>query len=244
MALLDGAVAAAATREHDGGAASLDAMRLLWLGPVLLLRRPRDTQGVTREGPGAEASNFSLLRTVRRRANLADAGRWEQLLDDYLADLAWAAERSARAAGSQRDLGERAARLEALDAAARKTYGGCLRSAIQLLTGNGKAPAGPATTAKIRDLVAVSVTEEQRRETQRACQAAAAVTRTAPAAKLRDVRRKVRVLKRGAEPGPSAWRNSFIVLVAERPNGVASLTRWVRLWNEGGHAAGGGCIVG
>ena len=134
--------------------------------------------------------------------------------------------------------GEVAERRERMEAAARKTQSGCLRAAVQLLTGEGKAPPSRDTLDRVRELLASHVTEEQAEETAAACAEARKAVREVPLIQLRAVRRKVRALKRAAEPGPSAWRNSHLVMIAERPGGVDCLARWCRLWAAGSFTAG------
>ena len=91
-----------------------------------------------------------MVKTIRRRALLAEEGRWETLLEEMLADRSRQQEASSRAAGRVDDTGERAARLETLDQAARKVQGGCLRAAVQLPTGDGKAAETAETVRTIR----------------------------------------------------------------------------------------------
>ena len=57
--------------------------------------------------------------------------------------------------------------------------------------------------------------------------------RCVPTIRVRTVRRKLRTVKRGAEPGPSGWRNSLLVAIGERPTGAQELTRWCRQYSLG-----------
>eukprot|EP00974_Lingulodinium_polyedra_P110455 10682608-Lingulodinium_polyedra.AAC.1 len=50
---------------------------------------------------------------------------------------------------------------------------------------------------------------------------------------MRATRRRVRVLRAAAEPGPSGGRNSHIQIVADAPGGAEALTVWCQLWIEG-----------
>ena len=63
---------------------------------------------------------------------------------------------------------------------------------------------------------------------------AVARTQRAPRApcRVQTTKRKVRVLRAGAEPGPSGWRNSHISLMARRPDGPECLTEWIRMWAQ------------
>ena len=47
----------------------------------------------------------------------------------------------------------------------------------------------------------------------------------------------LRIVRHGAEPGPSGWRNSMLVMIGERPNGAVELTRWCRQYAIGAIAA-------
>lgn len=47
------------------------------------------------------------------------------------------------------------------------------------------------------------------------------------------VRRRLRVIKTAAQPGPSCWRNSYLARIGEVRGGVAALARWSTLWAKG-----------
>ena len=83
---------------------------------------------------------------------------------------------------------------------------------------------------KVAELVAVETSAEEASATAAACETARAMAPHVPHIPVRAVKRKVRVLKRGAEPSASGWRNSFLTLIADRPDGAATLARWARVW--------------
>ena len=49
----------------------------------------------------------------------------------------------------------------------------------------------------------------------------------------RHYRRRLRVVKLAAQPGPSGWRNSHLVAVSAISGGVAAVARWGELWQRG-----------
>eukprot|EP00973_Karenia_brevis_P062794 8731364-Karenia_brevis.AAC.1 len=53
--------------------------------------------------------------------------------------------------------------------------------------------------------------------------------------KMRDVRRRLWALRdrRKAAPGPSGWRNSYLVYFAEVEGGVMQMRLWTELWSRG-----------
>ena len=118
-------------------------------------------------------------------------------------------------------------------AAVRKVEGGCLRAATQLLRGDARVPGTAETTEQLAALTALPVDEQERQAFREQLDAALACAGDVPPIKVRTLRRKLRTLKRGAEPGPSGWRNAVIILVGERPHGCEVLTRWCRLYAQG-----------
>ena len=206
------------------------ALQLLWLGPALLLRRPSKQTQEPREG--REGGDLALTQLIRQRLTQAEAGHWDQLLRDYLADLP-KAESTSRAESWELDAGSTTDQLDVLAAVVRKVEGGCLRAATQLLKGDARVPTDENTLRQLRDLTAMPVDDEERSATREQVQQARACWQDVPLIKCRTVRRKLRTVKRGAEPGPSGWRNAMLVMMGERPHGCQELTRWCRLYATG-----------
>ena len=138
-----------------------------------------------------------------------------------------------RAAACDDGRGSTAHRSEVLAAAVNKIQGGCLRAACQLLRGDQRVPGTWTTFSQLHELTACPVEDEERQALYTQVRRARALRTIVPLIKMRTVRRKLRALKRAAEPGPSGWRNSMIMLVGERPQGCEVLTRWCRAYARG-----------
>ena len=117
-----------------------------------------------------------------------------------------------------------------LHRAAAKLNAGNLKQAKNLLTSGGKAPETQATTDALRKLIAVQTDIPERCAT---AAAAAEASDKAPAAKLPTplIKRLVRDLVHGAEPGPSGWRNSDISFLCRQNWGPQTLQRWTLMWH-------------
>ena len=234
--------AAAEKAATKGGAAAhahaLRAARPLWAAPALLLRTcraPRDDVLSPPTAPalakGAERSNI-----VRARLQHAEMGDWEKLLSDSWVDRdASDALALARARGQ-----EHAAPLEAQpdeDAsvfmkASAKVEGHALRSETDLLLGARRAPLDENTACEVDSLVAVPITREEEFNQRAALAEAKALSRHVAPVPHRLVRRRPRLAKMAAQPGPSGWRNGFLAAVGEARGGVAALSRWTDVWRR------------
>ena len=220
---------ASAVSQDEASANRLITMRLLWAAPGLLLRKLPKAAGASPRD-GKEGGNFTLTAELKRRAGLAEAGRWgqlaEELLEESVAGISGSSDLGA-------DKGEVADRIDTLEAAVRKAKGGCLRAAVQLLRGDTRVPGTHDTKEALQKLVAMDVTSDEREALAGEVAEARLRQGSVPSVKLRNVRRKLRVLKRGAEPGPSGWRNGFLQVIGERPGGVAALAQWINCYTAG-----------
>ena len=234
--------AAAEKAATKGGAAAhahaLRAARLLWAAPALLLRTCRAPRDDVLSPPTAPATAKGVARAniVRARLQHAEVGDWEKLLSDYLVDRAASdALALARARGH-----EHASPLEAQpdeDAsvfmkASAKVEGHALRSATDLLLGARRAPLDENTAREVDSLVAVPITREEEFNQRAALADAKALSRHVAPVPHRLVRRRLRLAKLAAQPGPSGWRNGFLAAVGEARGGVAALSRWADVWRR------------
>ena len=209
------------------------ALQLLWIAPSLLLRRPPTQEGKAAAVDGREGGDLSLVATIRHRIARAEQGDWTELLVEYLSERTAAEAKGRRGPAEDLESGDVAARLEVLAAAVRKVEGGCLRAATQLLRGDSRIPGTAETTGQLEALTALPVDDQERAALREQLEAAYACVSEVPPIKVRTLRRKLRTIKRGAEPGPSGWRNATLVLVGERPQGCEVLTRWCRQYARG-----------
>ena len=92
-----------------------------------------------------EDGNLRDMAAIRRRFQLAEAGRWQEVLQEHLAE--WPPERYGEF-DAQDAAGEEGARQRSLQLAVQKAESGSLRSACQHLVGQGRAPPTPDNTSK------------------------------------------------------------------------------------------------
>ena len=215
----------------------------LWSLPTLLLRRDVEHSRTECEKGGEKAKHklrddgrgedFSWLQKVRRRCMLAEENRWEELIDEYIHDRELADTQTELPERGSAGRSDAAAAHKLMDKAVRKVQGGCLRAAANMLTGHGTAAGTAATWKKVTDLVAGEVTVAEMQATAREAQEARKAVEAVPRIKMRTVKRKLRVIKSGAQPGPSGWRNSHLREMAGAWSGRDALCQWSQAWANG-----------
>ena len=233
-----GAQRAAAARAALARQGMLRAARLLWAAPALLLRIPMVVQEATLEGACAQvgAKGAERANEVRRRLQLAEAGAWVELLTEYLAEVD-AAEEAQRARSCEKPPSSMPLQPEPDEAvftrAASRTLGHVLCSAADALLGSVQAPLIEATAQEVDLLVADplphSELDAQKLETTVGFKQAPMVEPIWH----KHIRRRLRVPKTSARPGPSCWRNSYLARIGDVRGGVAALARWSTLWAKG-----------
>ena len=110
--------------------------------------------------------------------------------------------------------------------ASAKVAGHALRSATDLLLGARLAPLTEATAFEVDSLLAVPISRVEEFNQRAALREANALARHVGPVPHRLVRRRLRLAKMAAQPGPSGWRNGFLASVGESRGGVAALSRW------------------
>ena len=203
------------------------ASRWVWLAPALLLRRPPHN-----DSTDSKAESTSLTKTLRRRMQLAEAEKWEQLLIEYVGELR---EAQVAASGGPEP---HAAQTDEEDLAtfrrvAAKMRGQCTRAAKALLGGARKAPLDEHTAEAIEKLVCVPVSPEENQKQQQELRRAMSCVGAVGTLRQSTTRRRLRTLARGAQPGPSGWRNHYLQMVGRTDKGVHVLTRWAEMWCRG-----------
>ena len=238
---------AAVEEDRELPEAAVHAHLLLRALPELLLRAPtgaamRDKAAVT------VSADLKLAAVIRARLDRAELADWLGLARDALDDRA-AASNSDAGPGRDAAHGDRGASDSAAAFAATaqlvagKVRSGCVKSALQILDGFGKAAPTESTWDKITALVAAPAPAGEQDATAAAAVAALHQRMGARApCRVRTVRRRTRVLRAGAEPGPSGWRNSHISMVVRRPQGAECLARWTRLWAQCSLPAACACL--
>ena len=174
---------------------------------------------------------------LRGRLQLAESGQWHELLHAYLADVAAADridrsryDRSAARALPIQPLTD----TEIFTKAATKAAGHALKSASDLLLGATRAALTEATAVAVDFLVAEAVPDAEVQDKRReACLAGRRSRLTCVCGTGRRYRRRLRVVKLAAQPGPSGWRISHLVAVSAISGGVAAVARWGELWQRG-----------
>ena len=116
-----------------------------------------------------------------------------------------------------------------------KVGGKVIRSAKEMLLGGVAAPQTEANLAKVRELVATLVTENE----LTAIAYEIAEIRKLPAAlkctplEVRKVRGKLHDLALGAQCGTSGWRNYLLQAIGDQQGGHAAIATWQNLWPRG-----------
>ena len=229
----------AATRGGPAAAAgALRAARMLWVAPALLLRASRRhvDDGLAPAPAQMGARGVERAQEVRQRLQLAEAGAWPTLLLQYLRDLKAADEIDRRRSVTEDAHSMPLQVVEdsvVFQRAAAKAAGGALRSAADILLGAMHAPLNEVTAQAVDALVAVLVPEEELRAQRLEVELAAPLAQRVEPVKHGAVRRRLRVLNAAAQPGPSSWRNNYLIAVGETKGGVAALARWATMWARG-----------
>lgn len=196
------------------------ALLAKWL-PAILLHIPRTEDVGT---PSMQART-----AVRRRLQLADLGQWAPLIQELL-DADSEAVRAASA--STRTVSAATARISKFTAVCRKVQGRCLRSAAQILTGNGQPPPTPQTASAIEDLFLLSDEPlDYAAHMQQSLAELSKVKGWTPA--LRLLSRRTANLRAAAQPGPSKARNTHLKVCMRSRWGPQTLLEWCRLWCSG-----------
>ena len=220
---------------EEARAAALREARLLWIAPALLLRpcMHHVDDGLASPALATGVKGIQRAHEVRRRAQRTEDGDWRGLLDEYLKHVEEADQADAARRGSAQAFilpGQTDDDQRAFQRAAVKAAGNALRSASDTLLGAVHAPLSSATAAAVDELIAApSPPEEldaQLREVRLAMQLGHAVTPI----RHRPIRRRFRMLKLAAQPGPSGWRNAHIQSVGMVSGGVQALAKWATMW--------------
>ena len=193
-----------------------------WLMPTLLFRSP-----IRPAGAGAP-SRRELGEAIEQRLIQAEVGNWTGLLKEYLEehvgqqleqlnDPQW---RDVPTANAQ------------FAKASSKLDSGSLRQAKNALAAGGRASASPEIVAEVEKLVAAETPWTEQTAVQAECQAVAKACQALPPGPPTElIKRLVRGLSQGAEPGPSGWRNADISAVCRAEWGPQTLRAWTRMWH-------------
>ena len=134
---------------------------------------------------------------------------------------------SAARLGAQPDVG-----AAAYARAAAKAAGHSLRSAADILMGAVRAPLMEATAQEVDRLISEDVPAEEVAALRHEVRLAFASAPADSGVRHRHLRRRLRVLKRSAAPGPSSWRNGHLQAVGQVASGVLALAQWAALWHR------------
>ena len=217
----------ASTPSHD-----LAKTALLSMHAYALIAR-RTSEDDNREARQGEARQW---KEIRRRLQLAEAGKWHLLLDELLKDVdavEQAAEESRHVSVEEQHSMEGEERRKR-GLAMRKVKLDCARTAAQLLKGQGMLPASEATAqAQMAQLVCSRTAEDQTDFDKALEEAWASGSECRTVVKERHVRRRLENLRIGAQPGGSLCRNDVIIVMGELKQGVRCLMQWAQCWAEG-----------
>ena len=191
-----------------------------WL-PLLLLHISPDTD--------SQLATSKVRSDLKRRMQLADLGKWHDLINDLLE-----ADASARTALDKRSGTSSAvqSRVNKYTAVCKKVQGNCIRSAAQILTGAGQPPANHDTFDAICKLFVCSEQPDAQAPLVQSCLDSMRVS-SGWSPNLRQLTRRVANLRNGAQPGPSKCRNTHLKLCLRARWGPPTLLEWSRLWCTG-----------
>ena len=216
----------------EAGDQQAEAATLLCRNAGMLLFR-----AIPAGDPDSTHAAGAATATVRRRLLAAAADHWSEVIQDCLVEIEDEKTRPKPVSNTPAFPHPGAALDEAtLDRAAAKARVGGLRSAANILTGGPAVPPGPETDRKIHALfkMAADQTSDERSRFDDALH----MTGQLPPKVRSTIRPRVasRIashLRGSAGPGPSGFRNSFIQLVNDQPQGPRVLAAWATPWAQG-----------
>jgi len=223
-------------RDRAGERARRDSSRWAWVMPALLLRRPphmsaeEGARASTPELDAAAVYDLTLSAVLRRRLGLADAGKWRQLLEEYVAEVD---------AGAGRQHGVVRSAAVAPRADADRRYERCVQMVLGNAIARGKRELlsserperSDETAEEIARLACVEVDDDEVRATAlEATQEAGVRPRRVT---RRTLRRRMFSLRAGASPGPSGWRNAYIIRLLQLPGGIEAVLGFAHIIAEG-----------
>ena len=225
-------LANAATAETAAGPlpaeAAVQAHMLLRALPEILMRASAGKPTHDR-GAAAVRTDLRLAAMLRARIDRAELQDWLRLAKEAWEERGEEKHESGpddnRIAPDTDGCDSPAAMSAMAQLVAGQVQSGCVKSALHILTFHGKAADTEATWDNILKLVAEEAPAWENGADATAV--AEALTQRAPRApcRVRTTKRRVRVLRAGAEPGPSGWRNSHLATVLRRPNGASTIAR-------------------
>ena len=199
----------------------LEASLLAKWMPLLIMHLPADAD--------TEFANTKHRHLIKHRLQLADLGRWAELVNELLK-----ADAEARTLLEKRSTSRPAVQstIGKYTAVCRKVLGNCLRSAAQILTGAGQPMPSRQTFDSVRQLF---VCVDAPAPDPAVVQLCLDLIRQSPAwhPNLRQLTRRVQALRNGAQPGPSKCRNTHLKACLKARWGPSTLLEWSRLWCTG-----------
>ena len=185
-----------------------------------------------RTKPKSESEQWKVLR---RRLQLAEADKWHQLVDELIFSIKESGNREENAKLFSAEE-ENPARCEEHRRmlALRKVKLDCARTAAQLLRGQSMLPPSETTAeAQCCQLVCDRLPAEQQDFEAAMEEAKAAASETKLQVSERTVRKRLALLRLGAQPGGSGCRNDVVIAIGEVKSGVKCLREWCQCWADG-----------
>jgi hypothetical protein len=180
----------------------------------------------------AQDEKQSFGKLVVQRVQLAEAGRWDLLLQLLVADLR--AAESADQAIALKDAGRLPEQppddADVFIRVGRKMGSNEVRSAKAILLNEVEVLRNEDTAQRVDSLVCVSISDDERNSVQALCSAIIGAPAKWPRCSNKLTRARIRALRMGAQCGPSSWRNALIKQFAIVPGGVDALTKLFYVW--------------
>ena len=185
-------------------------------------------------GPqSSDDEHRGLAAIVRDRLRKAAAGKRKELVAECLEDIE--IQREVARAQPPRQAPSEQLSDATLQAAAVKSRNGSDKGASQILLGGPQVPPCAETDSKVEDLFCTTPhSAQERQHLEQALQAAASTRRKVQISPAHASRCCAR-LQPAAGPGPSGFRNSFIVLIHSNPWGAECIGRLVQAMGPGTH---------
>ena len=233
--LVEQVIYACAAVDSASAARREEAALLCSRAYVLMARRKPDE--VHSETGGEKPKEASAWKLMRRRLQLAEAGKWHVLVDELLDELrARGTQDDERRMWGAEDQGNEASSHRKRGVAVVKIKNDCARTAAQILRGQTMLTPCAATAEAQGALIVTERTRVEQAAFEEAidsARAAGAATEAHITIKARHVKRRLEAMRVGAQPGGSKCRNDVLAAVGESRRGVDVLTRWCQLWADG-----------
>ena len=184
-----------------------------------------------------QPTSYKGIYVVRSRIVLAEKQQWLQLIQALSTTQQAQRDKLLLNGGNHPSLKPETSATRKFELACDKIRGDCLRSASQILLGAGAPAPCPATTEATKSLFKCAPLHPP----QQAALSNLVMRTLLPSNVHKHCRliptkcilHRLRLLRAGAQPGPSGTRNTHLKQLITVPEGAQALTAWVNTWAQG-----------